>query len=144
MSAKFRFDHLKIEKSEYNKLIRWSLSLYEIGALAFGKGNHITKVVRIPNALSSRDHFIWNWPERRRAIRQAEMEGLELVCESHSHPRSQRGGHLPHPSLSDLKYFKRLSPHLIIFPTEPGIRCWVLRQSIRDTIESELEIEVIQ
>lgn len=140
MPKKFRFDHLRIKSSEHERLLRWSLSLHEIGALCFGSGNSILHVARVPNVLKSKEYFEWDWEERARAIVSANRLRLRLVAEVHSHPLP---GQLPHPSKSDTKYFEKGRPHIICFPPLGIMRCWMMCRELSDTVNSEIEILIV-
>lgn len=124
MSKRISTNAIKIKKTEYEKLMAWSLSFQEIGALCFGRNGRITNVVRIPNLIQSKNYFVWNKDEKERALKKAKSVGLELIAEMHSHPSKY---HLKRPSSMDLKYFKGTRLHIISFPNEMKLTVWDLK-----------------
>lgn len=135
MPKKLKPKTLTIMKSVFQKALRYSLSLNEVGFLFFGSENLITEVVRIKNDSSQKRNFITlNRRAYRDALESMNGIGLSLIAEGHSHSQAK---HLKHPSCDDLKYFKK-GLHIIVFPHEQEIRCWVLTDSIKTTLQSEV------
>lgn len=139
MSKRFKFSNLIIGKKNYETLLRWSLGLKEIGGLCFGKGNEITFAVRLTNLTDSRNYYSWCKTERKNLIEEFEKKGLKLIAEFHSHCHTQ---HLKWPSPLDVKYFQSGLPHLICFPHEATVRCWLMTKSYKKTKESKLNLKI--
>lgn len=139
MPSAFPFDCIRIARPEFDRVMRYGLSLNEIGALCFGHENLITKVVRVPNILRSRDYFEWDRAEYRRVLVAMESLGQELIGELHSHSMPY---HANEPTLMDRRYFRRNAPHLIAFPTQGKVRCWMLQKSRRLMLQSEILVRI--
>lgn len=140
MSKGTKFHSIIISKKNYITLLRWSFSLKEIGGLCFGKGQEIKFVERLTNETNSRQFFSWNQKERMSLIEKYKKKGFDLVAEFHSHPTRNTN---KSPSRLDTKYFLKGKPHLICFPAENAIRCWLMCSTTKKTRNSKIEIIII-
>lgn len=137
MSKRISTNAIKIKKTEYEKLMAWSLSFQEIGALCFGRKGKILNVVRIPNELQSKNYFIWNRFEKLRTLKEMYLSGYKLMAEMHSHPCRN---HLRRPSKMDHQYFNCEVPHLIAFPIEGHLSAWWLDRRHRNVKAAKIKI----
>lgn len=139
MSKGTELRNVSISRKNYNTLLRWSLGLKEIGGLCFGKGTEIKSIVRLTNLTDSRNYYSWSKSERKDLIAHFQKRGLNLIAEFHSHCHTQ---HLKWPSPLDVKYFQSGLPHLICFPHETIIRCWLMTKSYKKTKELQMKLKV--
>lgn len=139
MSKGTKLNNIIISKKNYETLLRWSLGLKEIGGLCFGKGTEIKLVVRLANLTDSRNYYSWSKTERKTLIDHFKKQGLNLVAEFHSHCHAQ---HLKWPSPLDVKYFQSGIPHLICFPHETTVRCWLMTRSYKKTKDLKLNLKI--
>lgn len=129
---------LRIKRSEYDKILMWSLSTLEIAYICFGASQTITKVVRLCNISRSPKNFVcWNENQSKTLIKQVKKSGFSVVAYGHSHPSKH---HDRHPSVFDIKYSKLNSIELIAFPDEGVIRGWVIKNTVQRTRKNEIEI----
>lgn len=135
-----KLNYLVIHKTNYQKLLRWSFSVKEIGGLCFGIKNQIKYVERLTNQTDSRHYYSWDKTERKNLITDYQKRGLELIAEFHSHCNS---AHLKTPSKLDVKYFQSGLPHLICFPLENKIRSWIINRSLEKTKSSTVTLKII-
>lgn len=126
-----------ITRKNYDTLLRWSFSVKEIGGLCFGKGNEIKFIERLANQTDSRQFYSWNQKERMILIEKYKNKGFQLVAEFHSHPTRNTN---KSPSRLDTKYFLKGVPHLICFPVENAIRCWLMCCTTKKTRNSKIKL----
>lgn len=124
MPQRTQVANLLILHSQREKMIRWSMSLNEIGGICFGKNNTITNSIRIPNELAyKKNHYLWSESLRAEYIKSSNLIPLAYF---HSHPSIH---HLRRPSKEDILYFPKKLPHLIVFPNEKTIGAWMFHQA---------------
>ena len=139
MSKGTKLSAINISKKNYDTLLRWSFSVKEIGGLCFGKNNEIKFVERLTNQTDSRHYYSWDKIERRELIAKYEKHGYQLLAEFHSHSDKS---HNKAPSSLDVGYFQSGLPHLICFPLENTIRCWLMSKSLEKTRASKISVKI--
>lgn len=137
MPAQTKLTDLNIRPTEYETLLRWSLSFKEVGGLCFGNGYSVKHVERLTNLRDSKDYYAWNKKERSELIESYQARQMNLVAEFHSHSRAT---HLKTPSPDDTRYFQPNIPHLICFPEEGLIRCWLMSRDRKRTLSSPINL----
>lgn len=140
MPKRSEFKTVIINQKDYNTLLRWSLCLTEVGGLCFGKDNTIKYVERLTNQLNMKHYYMWDNSERRQLIVEYQKRGLDLVAEFHSHGAT---AHMKTPSPADTQYFQAGLPHLICFPIENIIRCWLMSKNLNKVRRSNIDLHVI-
>ncbi len=132
---------LFISKHDYNRLLSWGQSENEINAICFGNGKIIENVTRLRNI----SHFPKNYcldseSERKALIKEKKKSGQIILAGAHSHPSKH---HNHYPSVIDVKYIKKGSIELIVFPHRNSIRAWRIASSVKATLLSEIELVII-
>lgn len=141
MSKRINQRNLIIPKKIERDILRWALSRNEIYFLCFGKNNLVAKAVRISNiSASKKNTFVWDRVERSDIEMKMKKMDLKLLAEGHSHPSRH---HLRHPSLKDRRYLSRKIPQIIAFPIEQEIKCWMLKETSKETLKNQIKLIAI-
>lgn len=125
---------MKIKQAIIDQIILHARKIYPIEACGYlaGKGDTITQSYELRNIDDSEEHFSFDPAEQFSVVRKARNEGLEILANYHSHPKTPA-----RPSEEDIRMaYDPGIVYIIISLADktPQIKAYNIQQS---TVEEE-------
>ncbi len=136
-----RLKPLYITRKCWKLVLIYSVSGRECLFLFAGKERTISHVERIRNvARYGRTTARWDDVDYEYAWKRVRQLGLKPIAEGHSHVDENSD---LHPSSADVKVIPTGNIELICFPLKGTIRAWKIANTLKETLENEVELRLI-